>query len=318
MRFPLSKRWMFIVLKLAIAGIAMVVLVQKVSLGRIYSALQNPTHPELIYLAGFLLIPNLWIQWYRWHYLLKRVDTNTPVFESVSSLFGGMVVGFITPGRIGELGRFLFLSRVDRIGALGLVFIDKLYSFAIIVIGGLWGLFLFFGRLSAYAPFVIWPLSVLMGLISLGIVLVLLHPEWIRNAIYHFGLLFPHRDKLKRLTACFDPIRPHHARVFLGLSILMYGVFITQFCLFAFAFERLSVLDVYSATTATFFAKTLLPVSFADLGIREGAAVFFFMQYHADKVTAFNSAILLFATNVLLPAVLGLVFLPRLGVKTHR
>ena len=69
------------------------------------------------------------------------------------------------------------------------------------------------------------------------------------------------------------------------------------------------------ATTSTILTKTLLPISLADLGIREGAAVFFFSKLQVGKVAAFNGSLLLFAVNVLLPTFLGLFLLPRLGWK---
>ncbi|HEX9934008.1 MAG TPA: hypothetical protein VGB38_02325, partial [bacterium] len=60
---------------------------------------------------------------------------------------------------------------------------------------------------------------------------------------------------------------------------------------------------------------TLIPFSIGDLGIREGAAVFFFLRFHVDKVTAFNSSLLLFAINIVFPTLLGLLFLPKMAIK---
>ena len=310
-----NKRFLLVLLKLGIALAVMCVLIKKVDIQHITSAFRSPREPLYIILAVFLLIPNLWIQWYRWHYLLRLLQKDVRISESASSLFGGMVIGFATPGRVGELGRSLFLRQIDKLGALGLVFIDKLYSLMVICIGGIWGLFSYFATISDRAAFVMWPLLfVALVLTILGIAL-LLHPEWVRTLLYQFTLLLPYRDKMKRLMDCMDRFRGNHARFFLLLSFSLYGIFIGQFILFAFAFQNMSLMTALTATINTLFVKTLLPISFADLGIRETAAVFFFLQYGAQEVTAFNSSILLFTVNVLLPSLFGLLFLPRLGRK---
>lgn len=57
------------------------------------------------------------------------------------------------------------------------------------------------------------------------------------------------------------------------------------------------------------FAKTIIPpVSFAELGIREGASVFFLTYFGETQAVAFNASIFLFMINVLLPSLVGLIF----------
>lgn len=314
-KISIKKRVLLFTLKIIITAVVMLILIKHVDLNRIRSAILNPAEPRFLLFAVILLIPNLMLQLYRWHYLLRLAQSDVKPVESVSSLFGGMVVGIITPGRIGELGRSLFLKDIDRLGALGLVFIDKMYSVIMIFLGGLWGLYGYFCHVSGYAPFIVWPMGIAILFLTVLGVTVLLHPEWVRALMYQVTLLLPYRDKMKRVIGCMDLFQGKHARTFLLLSFSMYLVFIIQFCLFAFAFEDIPFMRALFSTTATIFAKTLIPISFADLGIREGAAVFFFSQFNLDIVTAFNSSILLFSTNVLIPTIIGLLFLPRLGIN---
>ena len=92
----------------------------------------------------------------------------------------------------------------------------------------------------------------------------------------------------------------------------MYLVYIIQFCFLALAFQEVPVIALTASTTSTLFAKTLLPISVADLGIREGAAIYFLSQFQIEKVTAFNSSILLFTINVFIPTCIGFFFLLKL------
>jgi len=322
----LKKQWFFLGIKILIAGCILIVLIRNVNFRDIWNAFKNPENPFLILLALLLLIPNLFFQWYRWHFLLRVIQPRVSFMESISSLMGGMVIGFVTPGRIGEIGRSLFLKNVDRLQAFGMVFLDKFYSFMTIFIGGLWGMVFLVAHRFGYAGFILWPLCA-VGLIVTGVALFLqLHPIWMRSSLYNLSLIFPKRDKFKRLIGCLDNFQKSHARQIVLSSWAVYGIYIIQFCLLAFAFQKTNVGSILSATTATFLAKSLLPISFADLGIREGASIYFFAQYHISKVTAFNSSILLFAMNILIPSFLGLFFLPRLGwtdnavqkrMKTH-
>ena len=309
----MKKRWLFFLLKLIIALITMLLLFTQLDFREISSALQNPQNPIFILLALFLLIPNLFLQLFRWHYLLRTIQPDVYLSESLGSLLGGVVVGFITPGRVGEMGRSLFLKNTDRWQAFGLAFIDKLYSLLTILIGGIWGITLLISYLFNYEPFIVWPFCSIALMITLGGVGIALHPHVIRSLLYNLSLLLPHRDKMKRLISCMDQFQKKQARILFTLSFLLYAIYILQFSILAFAFQRVPWHTVLTVTTSTFFTKTLLPISLADLGIREGAAVYFFMKFHVDKITAFNSAILLFTINVLIPTILGLFFLPRLG-----
>jgi len=311
----MNKRWLFFFLKISIALVAMLILIKTVTLSDIYSAFRNPEKPIFILLAIFLLFPNLLLQWYRWHCLLRLIKPEVTFFESVSSLFGGMVVGFVTPGRIGEVGRPLFLKEVDRLQAVGLVFIDKFYAFVTILIGGIWGLTLLIMYLANYTPFLVWPLCVIALMVSGGSIVIALHPDWMRSLLYNFSLLLTHRDKMKRFIIGMEHFQKKQAKSFLIFSFLLYGIYILQFCFLAFAFQPISWTTALTATTATIFTKTLIPVSLADLGVREGASLYFFLQFHVEKVTAFNSSILLFSINVLIPTLFGLFFLHRLSWK---
>jgi uncharacterized protein (TIRG00374 family) len=285
---------------------------RSVNLREIGRVLSNPDRPFYIVAAVVLLVPNLAIQWIRWHLLLRLDNPGIPAAESAVSLLGGMVSGFVTPGRIGEVGRTLFLRNADPLQAIGLVVIDKLYAFFPVLVGGLWGIVLLLSYLFHYAAFLFWPLFVSAFLVSLTALLVVLHPSWIRSVLYNLSILMPARGKIQRLIHCMDRFESGQARIQLLLSCLLYCIYIVQFCLLAFAFESIPWTTALTATTSTIFVKTILPLSIGDLGIREGASVYFFMKFNVQKATAFNSSLLLFAINVLLPTLFGLIFIPRM------
>ncbi len=309
----MTKKRIFLVLKLLITAALLAVVIGHVNLREIGRALQNPQRPVYILFAVVLLVPNLFIQWARWHLLLRMDFPSISVAESAGSLFGGMVAGFITPGRIGEIGRTLFLRNADRLQAIGLIVIDKLYAFFPVLIAGIWGIVLMLSYIFGYAAYLFWPLSVSALFLSIAALLIVLHPVSIRTVLYNLSLLMPAREKIQRLIRSMDRFEAGQAHRQLLLSCLLYCIYIVQFCLLAFAFQPIPWTTALTATTSTIFVKTILPVSFGDLGIREGASVYFFMKFNVEKTTAFNSSLLLFGINVLIPTLIGLIFIPRMG-----
>jgi len=311
----MTTKRLFFLLKIVIALITMFILLKTVHFKEIYSAIRNPLNPSYIWIACILVLPNIFIQCSRWYYMLGLVRPDISMFETISSFFGGLVVGFVTPGRIGEVGRSLYIKRGDHLQIVGLVFIEKFYSFLTVVMGGIWGMVFMFGYLFHFAPFIMWPLVVVGFLTSLVALAIALHPQWIRSFLYNISVLLPARDKLQRLMNCFDQFKVKQARIYLVYTIIFYLIYIFQFSFLGLAFSDVVWPKAMIASTATIFTKTLLPISFADLGVREGAAVYYYMKFHVDKVAAFNSSMLLFAINVVLPTLLGIFFIPRLGWK---
>ena len=103
------------------------------------------------------------------------------------------------------------------------------------------------------------------------------------------------------------------------LSALRYVVFSTQFVLLVRAFDATTpLLYGYIAVALVFFAKSAIPsITLADLGIREGAAVYFFAFLGVAEAAAFNGALSLAALNLFLPALVGLPLVMRMRVRAE-
>lgn len=114
-----------------------------------------------------------------------------------------------------------------------------------------------------------------------------------------------------------------HTKQMLGyllIAALRYGVYSTQFYLLVRAFmPDVSVVAGYAGVALTFFVKFIMPpVTLLDLGIREGAAVFFLGQLGIAEAAAFNAALLVFCINIMLPAIIGLPFIFKMRFRTGK
>ena len=91
----------------------------------------------------------------------------------------------------------------------------------------------------------------------------------------------------------------------LWYSFLFNVVFCWQFFLLARGWGELP-LAAAGGIPLIYTLKALLPLSFLELGVREGAAVWVFTRLELDPAIAFSAALGVFACNVLLPGAIGL------------
>jgi len=301
-----SKRVVAYLIKLIIAAMVTVFLIKRVHGKEIISAFASASLP-LIFISLLLLIPNLYLQFFKWRYLVRLLKAKVSNQEIMQSLFAGFTFGFITPGRLGEFGRAFFIKETSWISLLGIAAIDKLFSLAIVVFWGAVGLIFFIARQLTLYIFV--PLFVFILIALFVIYYILLHPQIIKSFLYSINIILPFRDKIKLLMGSLDNFHQPQARKLLWLNLCFFIAFLLQYCLLTFAFEPSHFLPTFFALSAVMLVKTMLPISVGDLGIRESAAVFFLGKIGIMEATAFNASILLFIINLVIPSLMGLILL---------
>ena len=230
-----------------------------------------------------LAICGLGVQWVKWQWLLRTQLPAVSWSEALYSLLGGAALGLLTPGRLGEVGRGIFFAEQRREITL-LAGCDKLSSSLTTVL------------LGGAAAWWLWP--GLRGWLA-GSVLILCCALW---AGWHYG-----RDRYA------FPLPVRSWWMTLGLSLAFNLVFMVQFYWFC-AVGGVGGLAIFVAVPAVFALKTLLPIAFLDLGIREAAAVLVFSALSVAEEPALVASILVFALNVLLPALAGCIWI---GARTE-
>ena len=107
--------------------------------------------------------------------------------------------------------------------------------------------------------------------------------------------------------------------VVFGGTVARYAVFTGQLaCLGAAFAPSANGMPLWGAASLTFYVKYLIPsLTVLDLGIREGGAAFFFQILGLGAAAGLNAALLLFALNVLVPALLGVPFLATLRLSSE-
>ena len=260
---------------------------------------------------------NLGLEAYKWHRMLLHVAPNTRYREALGAMLSGYALGFFTPARLGDYaGRVLFLTYPRKGEIAALTFAERMLNLTCYLGIGLIALTYFLLTTLELPPFTWYTVLSVSAFGFIALLTLILHPRLAHTVL---STLIPIKQIQNWLTF-LNRFNTRDAHYLLALSALRYAVFSTQFFLLILAFqENAPVFESYTGIFLVFFAKSAIPsFTMMDLGIREGASVFFLGQLGISEVAAFNAAFLLFCINILLPAGIGIPFLFKLHLEILR
>ena len=291
------------------AILILAVLIWSIKPAQIVEAFQSAKFSLI--LIAFLLMPlNLFVQIYKWYYIVRWILPETSFREAVHTFLISLAIGFTTPGRVGEYSRAFFVKGTDWVTAMGIVAIDKIYTLIIITSIGGWTTVALFSRFHTF-PFLTSVLQIILYAAFSVLLLTLIFPHFFQSLAVKIGSRFPNTHPLHRLIYGLEFLNNKRGRSVFLLSSTAYLIFSFQFFILVNAFENVSFQIGKLVIPTVFFAKTLLPISIADLGIREGFSVFLFKKFSISTAASFNGPILLFVINLLIPGLLGVYYLIR-------
>jgi uncharacterized membrane protein YbhN (UPF0104 family) len=314
----LRKKSTFAFLKIAVALLVLLVLVRKISLREIELALAVANRLYLV-AAALALAVNLYFQLKKWQLLVRLEKKSATNGEIFISLLSGYTLGFVTPGRIGEFGRGIFITNASMTRLLGLTLIDKLCSLIMIYSFGVSG-FAYFLKRQVHFLFYL-PVLITGLLISAALLLLFVKVDRFRIVFHRLIKRWKRYEKIDELFVSLENISANKKIRLLFWALCQTLTYIGQFYVLLRAFTPTAGWLCVLAIASILFAKTLLPISFGDLGIRESAAVFFFGKLGIPAGAAFNASFLLFLINIFSPSMIGLFFILRnrllVNTKNH-
>jgi uncharacterized membrane protein YbhN (UPF0104 family) len=278
-------------------------------------------------LAALLLMPlNLGFEARKWWVLLRPLYPELKPGAVWQGVFAGLATGIFTPNRVGEYaGRILYLPPGRRTAALVYLFMDRIGQMVVtlwmgtLAMEGLW------------ATRAAWEHSLWLEVAG-GARLLL----W-ASSLLAPGLLLQHRRVAAWLHRHFDLAgKTHHLALgvaalgrlerrvlwqVLGLGIARYLTFALQYLFLLYACGYSGGWPLALAMIGgVFLVKSLIPsLALSELGVRESVALAIMGLYGLAAFTAFASTFLLYLCNLILPALIGLLFMHRLrmGQEDH-
>lgn len=312
----MTRRTIFWI-KVAVALILLCIIFFTVDREEIWTALKKADF-TLVAIGAALMPLNIWLQEYKWRYLVRLVRPQVTLSETFGSLLGGYAFGIVTPGRIGEYGRSLFIKNTPPLKLVGLTVIDKFYNLGCTVAFGLPALLTLPWALDLAKGSLFITLLIMLVVGDLVLLYLALDPRPVRSLIYALQMLVPRGGKIAQLVGGLDRFSSPQARVTLALTLAHYVVFLVQYHLLICGFLNIDLFSSSRAAAAILFTKSALPIAIGDLGIDQLVSMQFFGEFNVPEAAAINASLLLFAVNVLIPSLAGIPFISRLQLGSGK
>lgn len=296
-------RRLLTILRIVGAPLLLLIVLLRVDLGEIGTAFSHMRSLPF-FAAVFLLVVNFAVQLIKWRYLLSS-SANVSRGDLFRSLVGGYAFVLTIPGQMGEFSRALFIPGESKLKVMGLVAMDKLSGFSIILLASGFSLAVLHAGL-----FYLLPLAI-VGLFAL----LTLRPQLLTAGAKNLSSLFPWGEKAFHFLEGFQTLNSRRMVTLLLLSLLLFLIYATQFYLLISAFEAVELRTMGICFPLVMLVNSL-PITMGGLGLREGAAVLFFTRFGVQGSSALGAALLLFTINILIPGLCGLVFIHQIGSKS--
>jgi uncharacterized membrane protein YbhN (UPF0104 family) len=231
----------------------------------------------------------------------------------LKSLLFGSTLGFITPGNLGELARGLYFGNQSRLLVTGLNVIDKFAGMIIFISFGLIAMNRFIITAGDWSKFMISALFIFDFLLIILVWFLALSPDTISRLFMQFPVKKNWQKKFSELLSALNYFDRQSIFHVLMLNVVWFLVILLQYHALVLAFTQTSFLETFWSVSATLLTKIALPISVGDLGIREGAAVFYYSLLGVKKTAAFNASVLIFFINFMIPALVGSYFVFKLA-----
>lgn len=253
-----------------------------------------------LWIAVFLMPLNWFLESLKWKKITATLQ-HISIWQSWASVWAGLCVGNLTPGRFGEFaGRILFFKPEHRAKISLTHFVCGLTQLITTCFFGVPALIYFLFNISGESN-ALW-LFILLACVLFTAFLVL---AFVRvNSIYQW---LSKRKWFLRFN--FGEMNYSHNILvrLIGISVIRYAVFATQyFLLLRFCGSDVGIFNLYIGIAISFMLMSSLPmISFLEVFIRAAIAVMIFGLNDNNSIFIALASTLLWLLNIILPSVIG-------------
>lgn len=241
---------------------------------------------SIISIVSVLMIFNWYLEALRWKLSVQQFESIS-IQEAWQAVLGGLSLNWVLPFTSGDLIARI-AQRQDKYQTTSAAILNRGIMLVLTVFLGLFGMS-FMAREYNYG-----------GLFLLGIL---------------FGIPILKRlfkKTINRFLEYFRKLTSTLVIKLITLSVLRYAVFILQFYLLLAAFlPTLDVKLIIAGIGWIFLVRSVLPLFFGGVGVREASGVFFFEPYVAELDMVIVPIFLIWSINTLLPSLAGLLLVMR-------
>jgi hypothetical protein len=264
----------------------------------------------LLSLAALLVFVNWGIESAKWRLLLAKIE-KVSAYTAFESVISGITISIFTPNRIGEFAaRIFYLESNHRVRGILASIIGSVSQLCVTVVTGSFSFVFFLIRHQQFNSLEKAISLILAFLISTSVILFYYNMDVLRTLM----IKIRRARKMRIYLNVFSFYRTSELNRIMMLSIIRYLVFSLQyFLLLRFFNINLPVAESFIIISGIFFVLAIIPtIALTELGIRGYTALYFLEPYSANSLGIIAASYGLWLINLVLPAMLGLLFLPKL------
>lgn len=266
--------------------------------------------PLYLIVATLITFPSLFNKSLCWHYILKQQGIKYRLKDLFLMYCSGLYIGIVTPGRIGEVTKALYLKRDGHSMGKSLVgvILDRLSDFAFLIgfisVGALLIVTILQKQILILISGLIISVLLLIILLKIGVI------KWFLNKA--FLLLVPHKYQnswkinFQEFLNDLKIYKLKHYLIIFLITTFSWIFYYLQMYILAKGLN-LSIPFLYFAISVTIAGFiTLVPISVSGIGTRDAALILLFAPFLIPKeqVIVFSALILLMS---LFTALVGLI-----------
>ena len=246
----------------------------------------------------------------RWQKLLEMQGIAYRFRDAFLAFMAGVFLGLVTPGRMGEMGKALYLKEdvnVPLSEGLASVLVDRLFDLYSILLLGSAGL-VWFRLLPPWALVVVLAGTLGALLLPLALLSERLAASGMR-LVSTLPIVRGRRSRLAEATARFQhglrPLLTPRLVVPLLLTLAAYALYFGQAQLLAVSLDLDVDLPYLAVCLSIAGVITLLPISFAGLGTRDAILIALFLPLGVAPEEAVAFSMLFFLVSYVAGGILG-------------
>lgn len=275
-----------------------IIILVKTDIGAILQNIRNVKFSYLVF-AAILGFPTLLIRSYGWNYLKRKQNIQYAIKDSFLMYGAGLYVGSLTPGKIGEASKVLYLKKDGYSLGKSLVslLLERFFDFVFLLI------FIFFGSLFLlnffYRQIIVFLIVILFSILLFFIFLKNRGIKSLFKKLFYIAA-GKHQNSWKfNFQEFLNDIKTFKLKNYLIIFLITVFFWLFYFIQMYLLAQSANIANIpflqLSVILSIVGFITLIPISILGIGTRDAALIFFLTPYaiHKEQIIAFSSLVLL-------------------------
>ncbi|MEO0015387.1 MAG: hypothetical protein RLZZ535_3776 [Cyanobacteriota bacterium] len=300
------KRFISILISVAI----LLYIYTQIDVVNLLKVLQNCDRLMLM-ISLFMVIPITLVTSWRLQQLVPHHSLG--FLEANRLILGASVLNMVLPSKMGDIAKSYFMAERSKISgslALSISIFEKTCDLLSLLLWCVFGLLLYPAKDSLF-----WLMTAGVG-IGLGIGLLMLGSQSFADWFFAIAIKFAPqklKSKLEKMQASWGEMHNYfwsdkqQLFIITSTSVFIWFLHLLQIWLFILALKAIAPFLISLALSPLSILAGLLPLTFAGIGTRDAALIYFYQDYFNEATGAALG--LLCTSRYFIPALIGLPFL---------